>query len=411
MDINIEQQLTQAYNDPTRGFRSAKRLWELVRKKIPGSNKWIPPITLVKEWINNQAAHSVHTPQIVKTYFPIRENRGTPFQRMQMDIMFPDKKEGGMSCILMLIDTYTRYILAYPMKGKTANDVIEAFKKALYEIQENLNQFLPLQIDCDNEGAFYSTFLRKIAEDNNINFNTNQVGDHKALAFIDRATRTFRTLISKYNTAADTTDWLEVLPKLVENYNTTPHSSTKESPLAMVKDVVSAENPNPLGQINENERMNKQEAKASLEPWAKRVFKVGDQVRIPVNFATFTKKTKPRWKTKPETITDMIPAKKLEGGVYYYVSNNPGIKFRKYELLPIKDNKFSPYLSPTHNIGRRERELEEQHIEKKVQEELQKINQAKPNVNEPRQKRANAGENKYMAKEHKQGRGIRNHSS
>lgn len=342
----IEQKLSDAYNDAVTGFRSAQSLWESVRIRV-AAHKFNPTLKFVKDWIANQASSSVHTaiPK-VKTYFPIREARGVPFERMQMDIMFPGKTDQTFTCILLLIDTVTRYLFAYPMKTKQEGSIITAFSKFIKDLNA-MNQFTPVQIDCDNEGGFFSGFVQDYMTENNINLNYNQKDDHLALAFIDRATRTIRTLLNKYNIAHDNTDWVNVLPKLIEGFNKHKNLSTTLSPDEFMK------NPsNPVGLLNDQERMNEQEKKASTQQWYKNKIDVGDLVRIPEDQGRFYKKSKAKWKTTPERVTG------IKGDVYYYVTNHPGVKYRKYELLPVKENNLSSSLPKEHILGKRDREIE-----------------------------------------------------
>ena len=51
-----------------------------------------------------------------------------------------------------------------------------------------------------------------------------------SLGVIDRFCRTLRNLINKYCTSHKTTRYIDVLPKLIDNYNNKHHSTIKCTP-------------------------------------------------------------------------------------------------------------------------------------------------------------------------------------
>ena len=371
MDQKYSQILSKYYYAPG-GFQSAKELYALAKKEIP--------ITYsdVRAWLANQSSHSIQYTKKVKHFMPISANRDVPFQRMQMDIMFPELMivDQGYQCALILVDTFSRYVLAYPMKKKNKMEVVEKFKQALQDMTEKLNVFPPLQVDCDNEGAFISNELKKVFQDNHIQINLSYSGDHRHVAFVDRMIRTLRTKIKKYNEANQNTEWVEPLKNFVEAYNNRKSPTLNLSPNQVVKSIYDDENKKmDMVQVNDKYRMNRKAIKAQSEPWLKTKIKIGDLVRVPLidtktdtRFANekFIKKSLGVWESQPCRVTA------IENGVFYRVDRYPLLKFRKYELLPVKESNYAPSV-PVEQRSRRQEQLKTVRTNNKVNRERRQL--------------------------------------
>ena len=78
------------------------------------------------------------------------------------DLIFIPKDQ-GYKIILTVIDLYTRYAWAIPLKDKTGKTMVEAFE----EIFE-LNERVPNKLWVDNGSEFYNKVFKKFLEDNKI---------------------------------------------------------------------------------------------------------------------------------------------------------------------------------------------------------------------------------------------------
>lgn len=355
-DPELDLKLAESYNNLRKGLRSTHRLWLQVRQKVPAPHtvhkyKFEPSLAYVKNWIQQQAAHSTHQSLPVDHYFPIQKNRSAPWQRMQMDIFFPGNPQDEAqytkhTCVLLIIDTVTRYLLAYPMKSKDGPDVVAAFEEFLKDTDE-LNEFPPVEIDIDQESSFLGTLKNYCTQHGlGIQFVTNRFGPDKhsddlKLAFINRACRTLRTLIDKYQVQYDTADWDQALPELVYGYNHTPNESTGESPVKMLEDSHNEGEAWRDGQSHDQHRVDKLTAKAEAAPWNQTDLHIGSLVRVPIpvktNGGKFRKRSKQRWKTAPGKISA------IKDGVYYTVKSENGAEhtYKKTELLPISASTHS----------------------------------------------------------------------
>ena len=61
-------------------------------------------------------------------------------------------------------------------------------------------------------------------DENKIALDPVPVHDHHSLGIIDRFARTLKTILHKRFVKFETTNWVDVLPKVVNQYNNSPHS-------------------------------------------------------------------------------------------------------------------------------------------------------------------------------------------
>ena len=119
----------------------------------------------------------------------------------------------GNKYMLLIVDTFSRCLWAFPLKGKTSNEV----KKAFESIERH-----PRAIMCDEGREFMGDF-EKYAQGKGITV-YHIYGDHKA-AIAERCIRTVQTLLWRLMTARQTRRWVDLLPLVVQYYNDAPHSS------------------------------------------------------------------------------------------------------------------------------------------------------------------------------------------
>ena len=190
------------------------------------------------------------------------------------------------------------------MKNKTSISVTTA-------MHHIIEQSKPDIINCDQDSEFTSKEFKKLTADNAINVRYVPVGDHHKLAIVDRFIRTVRQLFNNYQTVYKTTRYIDVLDKLVDNYNNTYHSGIKGIPnkperkrlLAITRDKYNKA----LGE--------------------EKHFKVGQTVRFLKNKLLFEKgSSNAKWSNTVHTIVG-----KTE---HTYTLDNDGV-YKYYELMPV----------------------------------------------------------------------------
>ena len=91
-------------------------------------------------------------------------------------------------------------------------------------MKEVLDITEPTMIKCDNGSEFLSN-----VKERGIDVRYVDVKDHHKLGIVDRFCRTLRERINKYLSMFNTTKYINVLPKIISNYNSSYHSGIKKS--------------------------------------------------------------------------------------------------------------------------------------------------------------------------------------
>ena len=190
-----------------------------------------------------------------------------------LDYQKYSKQNKGYNFILIAVDIFTRLAYACPIKNKKPESVLEAFKS--FDIK-------PLSVFHDSGNEYKGVFL-KYLNDNDIVDLKSDIGDHNSLGVIDRFSKTFKTIVSKYMTINDTTKYYPEIDKIIKSYNNTPHNS-----LNNIKPDDIIDNKDNYATINDinfaKMKFNKLAIKKSINN-----FKVGSYVRIKLKKELFKK--------------------------------------------------------------------------------------------------------------------------
>lgn len=172
------------------------------------------------------------------------------------------KQNKGFRYILVIIDKFSKYAWAQPIKKKTGKDVTEAFAKIL----KSANGHKPQNLQTDAGKEFYNQVFQNLMKQQNIyHFSTH--GGAKA-SIVERFNRTLKSKLYKYFTAANMLKYVDVLPKLMYQYNHTYHKSIRMSPAKVISFNTKEVWYNLYGKYTKK--------KKKKSP----AFKVGDKVRL-----------------------------------------------------------------------------------------------------------------------------------
>ena len=189
----------------------------------------------------------------------------------------------GYKYIMNIIDVFSRYVWAIPLKTKTGNEVGNALKSII-------EKHKPRNIQTDLGKEFYNSHVDKLFKENNINHYT--VHSQFKAAMVERFNRTLRTKLTKYFTHINKKLWYDVLDKIIYTYNNTKHGSLNtQTPVEVFKtkklDIW----------LNQNQPIKK--SKNSL-------FKLNDFVRISrISISPFIKNFNNNWSDEVFQITDI----------------------------------------------------------------------------------------------------------
>jgi transposase InsO family protein len=298
--------INDIYYNPQEGLQSLEKLYKKLQERgIRITYKQL------REYLQNQDLNQIFTRRKVKAYFPLSSS--APFQRLQIDLLdMSNQAIRGKRWIFVAVDVYTRYAFAIPMRNKTEGECLPAFKMIIDKIIA-INGFPPIQLDSDNESAFTGRKFVKYCQDNNINQNISDINDYRQKGVVERFNRTLRGYIGKYKTAISS-DWVEGLDQLLENYNNSYHSTLKKSPIDAIFNNAPYEK-------EAEEQYNEAKDKKYQTP-----LQMGDRVRIKIKRGVFDKEGNP-WSKTTHTIVDYRDNA-------YYVSDRK-LPYKVYELLKI----------------------------------------------------------------------------
>lgn len=239
----------------------------------------------------------------------------------QMDLGQLDryaKVNKNFKYILTVIDCFSKFIWAKPLKTKTGEEVTHVFESILKESGRR-----PKNLQTDQGREFFNTHFKKLMQKYDIN-HYNTYSRMKA-AIVERAIRTIKERLFKYFSLNGSYKWIDALSEIIKNYNKRKHRTIKMRPCDVNK---------------RNEAKIRKLAYNHLKIVGIRKFKVNDIVRISRAKQVFDKGYTPNWTTElfkiskvritnPTTyLLEDMNGLPIAGGFYGYElqkTNNPDI--------------------------------------------------------------------------------------
>ena len=228
----------------------------------------------IDKWLRRQRPHSLHFP--IKTKF----KRNPIVSKFINHIWFADlieivdyKNNDDFKYILAVIDNLSKKGFAEPLKNKQG----ETVKKALLKIFRDSGT-KPMILVTDSGTEFTNRSLKRYLNWRKIKHLI--LKDTTKASVVERWNQTIKNKLYKYLTAFNTMKFIDVLPKIVSNYNNTIHSRTKYKP-------------NEVTEENQREVFrNLYRLKQTQEPG---ILSVGDEVRVILTRSKFDKGFKPNY--------------------------------------------------------------------------------------------------------------------
>ncbi|MEB2589927.1 DDE-type integrase/transposase/recombinase, partial [Bacillus cereus] len=135
----------------------------------------------------------------------------------------------GNKYLLTVIDTFSKFAWALPLKAKTGTCVTEAFKTIFRESGGRRPRFL----HTDKGKEFYNAVFQKFIRKHNVQ-HYSTFSDVKA-SIVERFNRTLKTHMWKRFTLRGNYKWVDILPELVDTYNHTRHRTIRMKPADVTK--------------------------------------------------------------------------------------------------------------------------------------------------------------------------------
>lgn len=190
--------------------------------------------------------------------------------------MIPYAKENnGYKFILIVINCFSKFVWAYALKDKSANEVCKAMEKIL-KIKS------PKNLQTDQGKEFFNNKFKKLMKKYNVNHYS--TFSEKKAAIVERVNRTLKNLMWKEFSYRGTYRWVDLLKEIVYKYNNTKHRTIDMKPI----DVTKKHEKQLLDTIYTHIKIAKLNNK----------FKIGDQVRISKVRGVFDKSYTANWSTE-----------------------------------------------------------------------------------------------------------------
>lgn len=243
-----------------------------------------------------------------------------------LDLRRYAKVNKNYNYLLMIIDTFSKYAWVIPLRNKNAETVANAFGRLF------LQKLSPGHLWCDKGSEFYNRKVEDVLKKYQVKLYSTE--NEEKSCIVERFIETFMRMMYMYFDANRHTEYIKILPHLVEKYNNTKHRSIGCTPLE-------ARNPDNYQKVydhlypsprNKNYKNELQTRKAA--------FNIGDKVRLSITKNTFDKGYFRRW-TEELFIVDKI---KLTDPLTYTVKSLNGEKikgsFYKEQLQKSKQEVF-----------------------------------------------------------------------
>ena len=208
-----------------------------------------------------------------------------------VDMQYYAKTNKGYRYILMIIDVFSKYGWAIPLKRKTGSEMVEAFTQ-LWDSGEKPPKFLW----TDKGREFDNVQMKALLKKQNVHLYWTE--NEEKSSIVERWNRTIKQWMWKYFTKHRTGVYIDILPQLIEKYNNTYHRSIKCTPSDARKPSNHQHVFNALyGGTNKSDEKLRKLPK----------FHVGDQVRITKKKKHFEKGYTTNWTEEVFTVTEVQP--------------------------------------------------------------------------------------------------------
>ena len=155
-----------------------------------------------------------------------------PFEILAMDLIGPlPKTENGHKYILTMVDAYSRWAFAVPLKTASAEEVATVMLRDILK-----DTGMPAQIVSDRGKHFVNKCVRQVMDKLGITGVRLAPYNPSANGLVERYNKTIKENLAMYQDSKDM-DWDEVIPGVLMAYRQSYHASIGCSPFEMLMHV------------------------------------------------------------------------------------------------------------------------------------------------------------------------------
>lgn len=236
----------------------------------------------IYKWLQSQDAYTLHKPvrRTFKRRRTVVSGLNDQFQADLIDMKSIKSDNDGHSFILTVIDVFSKYGWAKPLRSKSGAMVAKALQKIFQERKCRV-----LQTDKGTE--FYNQHVKQLLTQYDVTHFSTENDDIKC-ACVERFNQTLQTKLYRWFTKTNSHQWVNILDDLIYSYNNSFHRSISMKPINVTSE-------------NEEDVWLKLYSDIQSPPILAK-FKVGDSVRISKYKHVFSKGYDANWSTEVFTI-------------------------------------------------------------------------------------------------------------
>ena len=235
----------------------------------------------VKDFLSSIDAYTLHKP--VRRKFPRRFTYASQidelWQAALADMSLLQSQNRGVRFLLTVIDVFSKFAFVRPLKRKTGEALTSAFASILKASKRK-----PQRLQTDKGTEFKNRTFQTFLADEDIHYYTSEDPVTKA-AVVERFNRTLKGRLYRFMTHKNSKTYLNHLPALVSNYNSSFHRSIGTQPRLVT----------PKTQDAVYEKLYAKKFEAQMNKRATPKFEVGDRVRLATERKAFQRGFLPQW--------------------------------------------------------------------------------------------------------------------
>lgn len=275
--MKSDEILSSLYYNPKTGYSG---VLELSRKS------GLSP-QVVTEWLRKQNVYTLHKP--IKHRFSTRRvlvsKVDDQWQADLVDMQNYKFHNRQFNYILTVIDIFSKFAWAIPIRKKTGEEIKNAFVSLFKER-------IPSKIQTDKGLEFINKTTQNLFKKHQVHWFSTE-NETKAQV-VERFNRTLKSKMWKYFTHTNSKKWIDILQDLVYNYNNSYHRSIKMTPTEGSMQKNSSKVYDALFP-----------SKATKEKIVSH-FNIGDRVRISKKYRNFRKGYLPNFTTEIFIVSEVL---------------------------------------------------------------------------------------------------------
>ena len=216
------QDFIQHFHNKVCSHLGFKKTYECVKEYLYWPNMMNDVKSYVKKCHICKISKYDHTNKCVMGEFPKSEQ---PFERIHTDIMGPFKKARfGYKYVLVIVDSFSRYIVAKPLTKKCSKGIIEILSNEIIKKFGTPN-IIVSDFGTEYTSAEYTNFCMK----EGIQIQYTPPYHHSTNGLVERVNYTLESLL-RCAIAQQKGSWIDHLQAVVNSVNCTKHEATKCCP-------------------------------------------------------------------------------------------------------------------------------------------------------------------------------------